>query len=201
MHDPPHCACSDTTTQRDFSTGMSSKDEQLFYSGVRRFFQLLMAGAPLFALSRFVQGKLGLDWRRWLSEHLCQLYFSNRAFYALKIGYLPSAGKNWEAEGGGEGGGGAGKDSAPKKEEGGEEDQGGSIDNPVSPVSGWRISWDASRGGNRGPPWWHLLCCFPSAWLCCAVLCSRVRSLLVVGSRPPDTCRRCWCCCCCCCWW
>lgn len=112
---------------------MSSKDEQLFYSGVRRFFQLLMAGAPLFALSRFVQGKLGLDWRRWLSEHLCQLYFSNRAFYALKIGYLPSE-EHAHGEGGGEGWGGAGEDSTPKK--GQEEEQGGSIDNPVSPVRG-----------------------------------------------------------------
>ncbi|CAN0152237.1 unnamed protein product, partial [Scytosiphon promiscuus] len=79
-------------TQRDFSTAMSNKDQEGFYRGTRRYVVLLLAAAPLFALSRFVQGKLGLDWRRWLTEHLCGLYFRNRAFYALKIGYLP---KRW----------------------------------------------------------------------------------------------------------
>ncbi|CAN0249526.1 unnamed protein product, partial [Hapterophycus canaliculatus] len=68
---------------------MSNKDQEGFYRGTRRYVIILLAAAPLFALSRFVQGKLGLDWRRWLTEHLCGLYFGNRAFYALKIGDLP----------------------------------------------------------------------------------------------------------------
>lgn len=92
-------------------------------------------------LRRFVQGKLGLDWRRWLTEHLCGLYFSNRAFYALKIGYLPSnkasagasagsasKGKDVQQDGGGNDG-----DAACCPEE--EEQQRGGIDNPVSAVS------------------------------------------------------------------
>lgn len=101
---------------------MSNKDQEGFYRGTRRYVAILLAAAPLFALSKFVQGKLGLDWRRWLTQHLCGLYFTNRAFYALKIGYL-SAGK-----GGGEGSVHAAGDCKG-------EEQGGGIDNPVSAVS------------------------------------------------------------------
>lgn len=103
---------------------MSNKDQEGFYRGTRRYVILLLAAAPLFALSKFVQGKLGLDWRRWLTGHLCGLYFSNRAFYALKIGDIYSAG---------------GKDrdglEVAGKEKGKGEEQRGGIDNPVSAVS------------------------------------------------------------------
>lgn len=103
--------------QRDFSTAMSNKDQEGFYRGTRRYVTILLAAAPLFALSKFVQGKLGLDWRRWLTEHMCGLYFSNRSFYLLKIGYLS----------------GSSKDNKIEKSRG--EEQGGGIDNPVSVVS------------------------------------------------------------------
>lgn len=82
---------------------------------------------------RFVQGKLGLNWRRWLTEHLCGLYFSNRAFYALKIGYISfSKSSTGEANEGGGGERGAGGGGACTVEE---EEQRGGIDNPVSVVS------------------------------------------------------------------
>lgn len=101
---------------------MSNKDQEGFYHGTRRYVALLLAAAPLFAFSKFVQGNLGLNWRRWLTQHLCGLYFGNRAFYALKIGYLSAAGKeSGVADGSGKCKG---------------EEQGGGIDNPVSAVSG-----------------------------------------------------------------
>lgn len=100
---------------------MSNKDQEGFYRGTRRYVALLLAAAPLFALSKFVQGTLGLDWRRWLTNHLCGLYFGNRAFYALKIGYLSAADKDGSVNNG------------PGKCKG--EEQGGGIDNPVSAVS------------------------------------------------------------------
>eukprot|EP00903_Cladosiphon_okamuranus_P008953 g8567.t2 len=118
-------------TQRDFSTAMSEKDQEGFYRGTRRYVAILLAAAPLFALSRFVQGKLGLDWRRWLTEHLCGLYFGNRAFYALKIGYLSPSSTTTTTDGDGSRAAGAGDDAACKGEE---EEQRGGIDNPVSAV-------------------------------------------------------------------
>lgn len=83
---------------------------------------ILLAAAPLFAFSRFVQGKLGLDWRRWLTEHMCGLYFDNRAFYALKIGDLSGMDDSRASDADGLG-----------RVKG--EEQGGGIDNPVSAVS------------------------------------------------------------------
>ncbi|CAN0130773.1 unnamed protein product [Ectocarpus sp. 6 AP-2014] len=125
-------------TQRDFSTAMSNKDQDGFYRGTRRYVLILLAAAPLFALSKFVQGKLGLDWRRWLTEHLCGLYFQNRSFYALKIGYLSSSktvastpGIKGQQQDGAEGDGNAAANSFGAREE---EQQRGGIDNPVSAV-------------------------------------------------------------------
>lgn len=110
--------------QKDFSTAMSDKDRDGFYRGTRRYMAILLAAAPLFAFSRFVQGKLGLDWRRWLTEHMCGLYFDNRAFYALKIGDLSGMYDSRESNADGVG---------LERVKG--EEQGGGIDNPVSAVS------------------------------------------------------------------
>lgn len=116
---------------------MSNKDEPGFYQGTRRYVVLLLSAAPIFAVSKFVQGKLGLDWRRWLTEHVCGLYFGNRAYYSLKNGLhkLPSSA----------GGSGDTKDEraehdgdvavGPTRGSRREEKQGGGIDNPISAVS------------------------------------------------------------------
>lgn len=65
---------------------MSNKSEEGFYRGVRHYMLLLVAASPLFALSKFVQGKLALDWRHWLTNHMLSSYFSDRAYYKLKMG-------------------------------------------------------------------------------------------------------------------
>lgn len=113
--------------------------------------------------TRFVQGKLGLDWRRWLTEHLCGLYFQNRSFYALKIGYLSSSkttasspGTKGQQQDGAEGDGSAAAICVGAREE---EQQRGGIDNPVSAVScaprslraGWVecVVWSICRVANR----------------------------------------------------
>lgn len=46
---------------------------------------LLVTGSPLLAVSKFVQGKLALDWRHWLTDDMLSSYFSDRAFYNFKI--------------------------------------------------------------------------------------------------------------------
>lgn len=104
---------------------MSSKDEAGFYRGTRRYLALLVAASPLFAFSKFVQGKLALDWRRWLTDHLLSSYFSNRAYFALKMGVHFEPGNK------------AGNSKDPLEAKGGcqGEEQGGCIDNPVSMVS------------------------------------------------------------------
>ena len=105
---------------------MSAKDQEGFYRGTRQYMMILLAAGPLFAFSRFVQGKLGLDWRRWLTQHICGLYFGNRAFYALKIGDLSGVEVVSKDDAGG-------LEKRRGKTTG--EEQGGGIDNPVSAVS------------------------------------------------------------------
>ncbi|CAM9902342.1 unnamed protein product, partial [Choristocarpus tenellus] len=110
--------------QRDFSTAMSEKDEAGFYRGVRRYVLILLLAAPLFALSDFVQGKLRLDWRCWLTDRLCGLYFSNRSFYTLKTGVHGAGTVTTVKTVGTVMGQGATS----------RENQGGDIDNPISTV-------------------------------------------------------------------
>lgn len=158
-------------TQRDFSTAMSNKDQAEFYRGTQRYVALLLAAAPLFAASKFVQGKLSLDWRRWLTEHLCGMYFGNRAFYSLKMAPTCNFSAASVPRGAskdlrdGEGGGFEGKGE--KRGKIGEE-QGGGIDNPISAVDNpdQRIGEDISTFTQN----------------CISVLVVFVGSLLKLGS-------------------
>lgn len=44
-----------------------------------------MVYVPLFAGFSYTQSKLGLYWRKWLSEHFLDKYFINRSFYQLAV--------------------------------------------------------------------------------------------------------------------
>ncbi len=68
---------------RDFMTALASKQAS-------RYFQLLFAYAGVFIIAtpivvfyRYVRDKLGLYWRRWLTNWFIERYFSNRAFYEI----------------------------------------------------------------------------------------------------------------------
>ncbi|NES82810.1 MAG: ABC transporter ATP-binding protein, partial [Moorea sp. SIO2B7] len=64
-------------------SALSAKDEPRFWEAVGVFLGVLIVYVPLFAGYGYLRDKLGLFWRRWLTNHFLGQYFSNRSFYDL----------------------------------------------------------------------------------------------------------------------
>ncbi|MBE9223508.1 ABC transporter ATP-binding protein/permease [Cyanobacterium stanieri LEGE 03274] len=73
--------------QGELISTLAAKDEALFWGAVQSFLTVLVIYVPLFAGFSYVQSKLGLYWRKWLSEHFLGRYFANRSFYQLSAKY------------------------------------------------------------------------------------------------------------------
>mmetsp|Transcript_14977 Transcript_14977/g.45203 ORF Transcript_14977/g.45203 Transcript_14977/m.45203 type:complete len:636 (-) Transcript_14977:410-2317(-) len=71
--------------QRNIQTAMSEKDRAGFYSAIWQFVGIIAMATPSFALADWLEARLKLEWRRWLTARLLGAYFSDRAFFALKL--------------------------------------------------------------------------------------------------------------------
>ncbi|EIE26584.1 ATP-binding cassette transporter [Coccomyxa subellipsoidea C-169] len=68
---------------RDLETAMSGKDKGGFYGAIWKYALVILVAAPLFAATDFVEMRLVLEWRRWLTGTLMSGYFANRTFFKL----------------------------------------------------------------------------------------------------------------------
>lgn len=64
-------------------SALSARDESRFWQTVMIFIAVLVGYAPLLAGYRYLRDRLSLQWRRWLTGHLVDNYFRDRAYYAL----------------------------------------------------------------------------------------------------------------------
>ncbi|MEM1279752.1 MAG: ABC transporter ATP-binding protein/permease [Cyanobacteria bacterium P01_H01_bin.152] len=64
-------------------SALSSKDEARFWQTVIVFVSVLVVYAPLLAGYTYLRDRLGLEWRRWLTNRFVSRYFSDRAFYRI----------------------------------------------------------------------------------------------------------------------
>jgi vitamin B12/bleomycin/antimicrobial peptide transport system ATP-binding/permease protein len=67
----------------NFMTALSSKDVPTFYRMLFIYGGVFVVGTPVVVFYSWVQSKLGVRWRKWLTEHLLSKYLSNRNFYRL----------------------------------------------------------------------------------------------------------------------
>ena len=65
-------------------SSLSAQDEARFWETVLVFWGVLVAYAPLLAGYDYLQKRLGLEWRRWLTGRFVADYFSDRAFYDIQ---------------------------------------------------------------------------------------------------------------------
>lgn len=65
-------------------SALSAQDEPRFWETVVIFIGVLVAYAPLLAGYDYLQKRLGLAWRRWLTGKFIADYFQDRAFYKLQ---------------------------------------------------------------------------------------------------------------------
>ncbi|KAA6422215.1 MAG: ABC transporter [Trebouxia sp. A1-2] len=70
--------------QAAFQTTMSKRDEEGFMKAVKRFVLIIVMACPLFATADWVEQRLTLEWRNWLTSYLLRAYFADRAFFKLK---------------------------------------------------------------------------------------------------------------------
>ena len=71
-------------TQRgELISALSAKSESRFWKTVGVFLGILVLYAPLLASYTFLRDRLGLAWRRWLTDSFISRYFQDRAFYNI----------------------------------------------------------------------------------------------------------------------
>jgi putative ATP-binding cassette transporter len=64
-------------------SALSARDESRFWHTVWIFVGVLVVYAPLLAGYTYLEDRLGLSWRRWLTNSFLGKYFNNRAYYNL----------------------------------------------------------------------------------------------------------------------
>ena len=69
--------------QGEIISSLSKKDAARFWRTIQIFLVVLVVYVPLFAGFSYVQSKLGIYWRRWLTQNFLGKYFQNRGFYDL----------------------------------------------------------------------------------------------------------------------
>ena len=71
-------------TQRgELISALSAQSESRFWKTVGVFLGILVIYAPLLASYTFLRDRLGLAWRRWLTNSFIERYFRDRAFYNI----------------------------------------------------------------------------------------------------------------------
>lgn len=67
----------------EFTSALAAHEPERFWHSMRVFGAALCAGVPIYAFYYFVRDRLGIEWRRWLTQNLLKRYFSRRAYYEL----------------------------------------------------------------------------------------------------------------------
>lgn len=68
---------------RDLINALAHKNIKAFYETIALSLGIIAIAVPLNAFSDYVQRKLALYWRRWLTERFISQYFDNRAYYRI----------------------------------------------------------------------------------------------------------------------
>ncbi len=67
----------------EFTSALAARDEERFWDAIQLCLVLLMLAVPIYAFYYYVRDKLGILWRRWLTNRFLDGYFSKRHFYEL----------------------------------------------------------------------------------------------------------------------
>jgi putative ATP-binding cassette transporter len=70
--------------ERFFQNALVEKNQEDFWKFLFIYAGVFVVGTPIVVVYRFVHKKLGIYWRKWLTEHFLDRYFSDRAYYDIK---------------------------------------------------------------------------------------------------------------------
>src|SRR5262249_47822755 len=63
-----------------FQTALATKNAPAFWPLFWQYFHVFVIGTPIVVMYQWFQDKLGMHWRDWLTRHLLDKYFANRAY-------------------------------------------------------------------------------------------------------------------------
>jgi putative ATP-binding cassette transporter len=67
----------------EFTSALAARDTARFWAAIKYCLVLLAMAVPIYAFYYFVRDKLGIQWRRWLTQRFLDRYLSHRHFYEL----------------------------------------------------------------------------------------------------------------------
>lgn len=67
----------------EFTSALAAHQEDRFWAAIRYCLGLLVVAVPLYASYYFTRDKLGILWRRWLTNRFLDNYFARRHYYEL----------------------------------------------------------------------------------------------------------------------
>lgn len=69
---------------RDFMTAIANRNFPQFWRSLGWNLGTFALAVPIGVYYRWVEERLGIIWREWMSQHLLKRYFNNRAYYQLR---------------------------------------------------------------------------------------------------------------------
>ncbi|NET50518.1 MAG: ABC transporter ATP-binding protein/permease [Merismopedia sp. SIO2A8] len=79
-------------------SALAAADQDRFWSTVGIYLGVLVVYAPLLAGYTYLRDRLGLAWRRWLTDWFVDRYFGDRAFYRINQGNQGSQGNQTNSD-------------------------------------------------------------------------------------------------------
>jgi putative ATP-binding cassette transporter len=70
----------------EFTSALAARDADRFWLSIRRCVAIVVVAVPIYAFYYYVRDTLGIFWRRWLTHHFLDRYFSHRAYYEIGSG-------------------------------------------------------------------------------------------------------------------
>jgi putative ATP-binding cassette transporter len=64
-----------------FMTALQEKNAPVFYRMLWFYFSIFVVGTPIVVFYSYMQDRLGMKWRQWLTNHILDKYFKNRKYY------------------------------------------------------------------------------------------------------------------------
>lgn len=69
----------------EVTSALAEQDRDRFTQSLVVFIGAIILGVPLLSLKTYIQAKLSLHWRRWLTDRFLSHYFAEDRFYAISI--------------------------------------------------------------------------------------------------------------------
>lgn len=69
----------------EVTTSLAEQNQEVFIQSVSIFIAIIVIGVVLLSLKSYVQAKLSLYWRRWLTYHFLNGYFDRQTFYRFSF--------------------------------------------------------------------------------------------------------------------